>query len=39
MGLEGAVLVPVMVLGSAVIIYWGLAHVREREQRERKTEE
>ena len=30
MGLEGAVLVPVMILGSAVIIYLGLIHARER---------
>ena len=36
MGLEGAILIPVAVLGSAVIIYFGLAHVREREH---KTEE
>jgi NADH:ubiquinone oxidoreductase subunit 4 (subunit M) len=31
MGLEGAVLIPVMILGSAAIIYYGLIAVRQRQ--------
>lgn len=34
MGLEGAVLVPVLILGSAAILYFGLISVRERRVRE-----
>ncbi len=30
MGFEGAVLVPILILGSVVIIYYGLIHVRDR---------
>jgi hypothetical protein len=31
MGLEGAILLPIMILGSAAIIYWGLIGVRDRQ--------
>lgn len=34
MGLEGAILVPILILGSAAIIYFGLNHVRERKREE-----
>jgi hypothetical protein len=30
MGLEGAILVPILILSSAAIIYFGLNHVRQR---------
>lgn len=38
LGLEGAILVPVLILGSAAIIYFGLIAVRPR-QLERRREE
>lgn len=31
MGLEGAVLVPILILGSAAILYYGLISVRARQ--------
>lgn len=31
MGLEGAVLVPLLILGSAAILYFGLIDTRERQ--------
>ena len=34
MGLEGAILVPILILGCATIIYFGLIHVRERKPEE-----
>ncbi len=39
MGLEGAIVVPVLILGSAAIIYWGLLGVRERHLAEQNGEE
>jgi hypothetical protein len=39
MGLEGAILVPIMILGSAAIIYWGLLAVRDRQVAARSNDE
>lgn len=39
MGLEGAVLVPILILGSAAIIYWGLLRVRDRQVAARSGDE
>jgi hypothetical protein len=39
MGLEGAILVPVLILGSAAIIYYGLISVRPRQLERRRDEE
>ena len=39
MGLEGAVLVPILILGSAAIIYWGLLGVRDRQIAARRSDE
>jgi hypothetical protein len=39
MGLEGAILVPISILGSAAILYWGLAAVRDRQLAARSSEE
>jgi hypothetical protein len=39
MGLEGAILVPVLILGSAAIIYYGLIGVRPRQLQRRRDEE
>jgi hypothetical protein len=30
-GLEGAILIPILILGCAAIIYFGLIHVRDRQ--------
>jgi hypothetical protein len=38
MGLEGAILIPILIMGSAVIIYFGLIGVRTRRV-EREGEE
>ena len=34
-GLEGAVLIPVLILGRAAILYFGLINMRERQIRRR----
>lgn len=39
MGLEGAVIIPFLILGSAAIIYWGLIAVRERQLAQRSGDE
>jgi nitrogen fixation-related uncharacterized protein len=39
MGLEGAILIPVSILASAAILYWGLAAVRDRQLAARRSEE
>ena len=39
MGLEGAILGPVLILGSAAIIYYGLISVRPRQLERRRDEE
>jgi len=39
MGLEGAILVPVLILGSAAIIYYGLISVRPRQLERRRDDE
>lgn len=39
MGLEGAILVPILILGSAAIIYWGLLGVRDRQVAARSSDE
>ncbi|MGD2154586.1 MAG: hypothetical protein PVG79_15050 [Gemmatimonadales bacterium] len=39
MGLEGAILVPILILGSAAIIYWGLLAVRNRQVAARSGDE
>jgi hypothetical protein len=39
MGLEGAILVPILILGSAAIIYWGLLGVRDRQIAARGSDE
>jgi hypothetical protein len=31
LGLEGAILVPILILGCAAIIYYGLIHIRPRQ--------
>ena len=36
LGLEGAILVPVLILGSAAIIYYGLISVRPRQMERRR---
>ena len=38
LGLEGAVLVPILILGCAAILYYGLINVRSR-QLERRGDE
>jgi hypothetical protein len=38
-GLEGAVLVPILILGSAAILYWGLLRVRDRQVAARSSDE
>jgi hypothetical protein len=35
MGLEGAVLIPILILGAAAIIYYGLIGVRSRQLEQR----
>jgi hypothetical protein len=39
MGLEGAILVPILILGSAAIIYWGLLGVRDHQIAARSSDE
>jgi hypothetical protein len=39
MGLEGAILVPVLILGSAAVLYYGLISVRSRQVDRRDTEQ
>ncbi len=39
MGLEGAILVPLLILGSAAIIYWGLRGVRDHQIAARSGDE
>ena len=39
MGLEGAILVPVLILGSAAIIFYGLISVRPRQLQRRRNED
>lgn len=39
MGLEGALLIPVLILGSAAILYYGLLGVRARQLKMRRGEE
>lgn len=39
MGLEGAILVPLLILGSAAILYYGLIGMRARQLRRRRGEE
>jgi hypothetical protein len=39
MGLEGAVLIPVLILSSAAIIYLGLIPVRRRQLEARRRDE
>jgi hypothetical protein len=39
MGLEGAVLIPILILGSAAIIYWGLLGVRDHQVAARSSDE
>ena len=39
MGLEGAILVPVLILGSAAIIFYGLISVRPRQLERRRNED
>ena len=36
MGLQGAVLIPILILASATILYFGLLGVRSRQVRRRK---
>ena len=36
MGLQGAVLIPILILASATILYYGLLGVRSRQVRRRK---
>ncbi len=36
LGLEGAVLIPVLILGSAAILYYGLIDTRERQLSRRR---
>jgi hypothetical protein len=36
MGLEGAVLIPILLLGSATILYYGLRSVRARQLEARR---
>ncbi len=38
MGLEGAILVPILILGSAAILYYGLIGVRSRQTGSRADE-
>jgi hypothetical protein len=38
-GLEGAILVPVLILGSAAILYYGLISVRSRQVERRDAEQ
>jgi len=39
MGLEGAILVPILILGSAAILYWGLLAARDRQIAARSGDE
>ncbi len=39
MGLEGAILVPILILGSAAILYYGLISVRSRQLEKRDTKQ
>lgn len=39
MGLEGAILVPILILGSAAIIYWGLLGVRDHQVAARRADQ
>lgn len=39
MGMEGAVLIPVLILGSAAILYYGLLEVRARQLEKRRGDE
>jgi hypothetical protein len=38
-GLEGAILIPILILGSAAILYYGLIGVRASQLRRRRGEE
>jgi len=38
MGLEAAVLIPILILGSAAILYYGLLAVRTRQLRSRRQD-
>lgn len=39
MGLEGTILIPVLILGSAAILYYGLISARSRQLERRKGQE
>lgn len=39
MGLEGAVLIPILILGSAAVLYYGLLGVRARQLRRRREDQ
>ena len=39
MGLEGAVLIPILILGSAAILYYGFVRIRPRQLERRRDEE
>ncbi len=39
MGLEGAILIPVSIVGSAAILYFGLIAVRRRQLEARRRDE
>jgi hypothetical protein len=39
MGLEGAVLIPVLILASAAILYYGLLEARARQLEKRRGDE
>ncbi len=38
-GLEGAILIPILILGCTVIIYYGLISVRTRQLAERRQDD
>jgi hypothetical protein len=38
-GLEGAILIPILILGCAAIIYYGLISVRDRQLAARRQDE
>lgn len=39
LGLEGAILVPILILGSAAILYYGLIGMRARQLERRRSDE
>lgn len=39
MGLEGAVFIPILILGCAAILYYGLIRVRPRQLERRRNDE